>query len=287
MYTFSDAGRGAYLAILQQAAASDGARLDEALGRDVARELIARYFPALATGGAGDGSSAETFDPNRYQGSGAGLALLPYGGSDLELSVDAALVAPGRFGIGGLRDAFVAVTDDPDQTRERQLIALAGRAAIGDDVLSDVRSAAQLGDLTTTEELYVGLAAASLGDSATALRMERAVLGQAGQRQGPWVRVESGSGTDDVTDATARLAMLAAEVGDPIASSAEAYVAAHPATEFGDHAHGARVRQGGPRPYVAGIGPVRLHGRRCPDGGRSGPRPGIADRAHERPRLPA
>lgn len=228
-YVFSDAGRGRFLAFLEGAAASDGARLDQALGRAVARDLVARYFPTAVDAGSGAGDTV-AFDPNQYT-SADGLSLLPYSGSDLELTADAALIAPDRFRAPDLRDSFQRVLDDPESTRERRIIALAGRAGLGDPVLVDVRSAAAATDLTPIEQLYLGLASAALGDDVTALRMESGLLSLYGGRQGPWLRLAIGSTPDETIHGTALLEMLAADVGDPIASAADAYVASHPTTE--------------------------------------------------------
>jgi hypothetical protein len=94
-----------------------------------------------------------------------------------------------------------------------------------------VRTAVAAGDLTPVEQLNLGLAAAALGDGATALRMETALLRSYGQRQGPWVRLAVGKTLDEGIHATSLLAMLAAEVGDPVADAADAHVSTHPTRE--------------------------------------------------------
>ena len=78
--------------------------------------------------------------------------------------------------------------------------------------------------LTIREQLYLALGAAALGDHATALAVERALLGTYGERLGPWLRLRVGSSLDDTIEATALVALIGASVGDPAAEWAEAYV---------------------------------------------------------------
>jgi hypothetical protein len=84
-------------------------------------------------------------------------------------------------------------------------------------VLPNVQAAAAAGDLEWRERLYVALAAQELGDEETALRLERALLEQFGERRGPAVRLRVGVDQDDILEATSLAAILAAGIGDPLA----------------------------------------------------------------------
>ncbi len=77
----------------------------------------------------------------------------------------------------------------------------------------------------------MGLGLASLGDGATALAIERDLLSTHGERRGPWIRLRVGESLDDTVEATSLLALLAAELGDPLANDAEGYVDANPAVD--------------------------------------------------------
>ncbi len=222
-YVFSDAGRGRYLPVLEGLAWDDGARLDQALAAAEARDLLVEIFGRDPTA-----FPDQNFDPNRYQRDGSGIALLPYAAPDLDLTVRTILAAPDRFDVTDLQSTMQAVLADADATRERQILALAGSAALGDDVLGQVRTAAALTDLTVRERLYLALAAAALGDLATAADLERGLLAEHGQRLGPWVRLQVGDTLDETVVATALWALVAVEVGDPLADEAEAYVEANP-----------------------------------------------------------
>jgi hypothetical protein len=229
-YLFSDAGRGHYLPVLDALAWGDGPRLDQALAAVEARKLLASVFgvdPATFPD--------STFEASRYQHGDQGIALLPYASPSLELTVRAALAAPGAFDQTALRNAMANATEvEGGPTREGRIQTLVVRAALGDDVLLDVRAAAAATDLSVPERLYLAIAASTLGDGLLASDLERALLAEYGQRLGPWIRLRPGgspNGTpanDSTIAATALWALVAIEVGDPYADEAEAYVEANP-----------------------------------------------------------
>jgi hypothetical protein len=225
-YVFSDAGRARFVPMLESLAVSAGARVDQALAADLARELLIEEFQR-------DPSQLppSSFDGSRYLTDVGQVALLPYAGGDLGLTARVALVAPDRFDGARLRQALSSVRGDPEATRERRLLALAGLASLGDPVLPAIREAAADPELTVRERLYVALAAAAAGDDATARTIERELLGSAGERLGPWLRLRVGDDLDDTIEATSLLALVAAGVGDPLAISLQAYVDANPPSE--------------------------------------------------------
>ena len=108
-------------------------------------------------------------------------------------------------------------TDDHNYTREQRLLALAGLAGLGEPVLPDVREAAAQANLTVPEQINVAIAALYAGDEALARSIEQDVLARHGLRLGPWVRIDPGSGADAAVQ-TARLAIVAASLGDPVAA---------------------------------------------------------------------
>jgi hypothetical protein len=235
-YTFSDAGRGRFVSLLQALVAGEGARVDQALARAIAHDLLVAEFgvdPAT--------QPPATFDPAVYpigrqendQGDlvTAGIPLVPYGGPDAELAAKIALVAPDRFDQSYLRDALVTVRDLATTTRELRLAVLAGLAGLGEPVLVDLRSAAGATDLTIRERIDLALGFQAVGDDAAALAIERDLLAQYGQRLGSWTRLRVGMSLDDTVAATADLALVAAGVGDPVAPSLAAYVDANPARD--------------------------------------------------------
>lgn len=224
-YVFSDAGRGRYLFLLQSLSWSTGTRVDQALAATTARELLVDEFGVDPTW-----LPKATFEPDRYQRND-GISLLPYSSPDLGLTARIALLAGDRFNRDSLVSWLQQVRDDPMSTRERRIVALAGLAGLGQPVLADLRAAGADPSLTIRERLYVALGAAALGDDATALAIERELLGKYGQRRGPWMRLRVGGSLDDTIEATSLVSLVAAQVGEPFAPELEAYVDANPAVD--------------------------------------------------------
>ena len=221
-YLFTDGGRGRYLDSLFQLLYRTGDRVDTALAAGIARDILVEQF------GVDAADLPERTDVGAaYQNQG-GITLLPFSAPDLQLSVRVALAAPDAFNRWDLVYYFTHISDSTDESRERRAIALAGRASLGDDVLEQVRAMLADPALTIRERLYLALGAAVLGDHATALANERALLEQFGERFGQQVRLRVGSSLDDTLEATALVAMIGVIVGDPVAPQAEAYVEENP-----------------------------------------------------------
>jgi len=223
-YVLSDAGRGRYLSRLETLAWSGGPRVDQALAAAIARDLLIEAFAADPVT-----LPPATFDPGRYQSSG--IALLPYSSTDLGLSVRVALLAGDHFNQGELASALYTTINNRASTREQRVLAYAGLAGLGEPVLTELQAFAADRRLTIRERLYAGLGLAALGDGAAALVIERDLLSAHGERRGPWVRLRVGESLDDTVEATSLLALLAAQLGDPLANDAEGYVDANPAVD--------------------------------------------------------
>ncbi len=233
-YTFSDAGRGRYISLLEELASEGGARIDRALAQGMARDLLVRAFgrdPAALPPAA--------FDPSIYQIAtreddngntvSAGVPLLPYSGPDPMLTARIAIVAPDRLDPDGLRDVLLVIDGLPTTSRELHLAVTAGLASLGVPRLAEVRAAAGLPDLTVRERLYVALAAEASGDDETARSIEGALLRSYGERLGEWARLRTGSTADEMVELTSLCALVAAGLGDPLAPALLDYVRANPA----------------------------------------------------------
>lgn len=222
----SDASAGRYLPMLLDIAAGEGARLERTLGAAMASSLLARRY------GAPDGvRESIDFDGDRYQTELGAVAPLPYSSSDLDLTSLVAIVAPGEFRADGLREYLEVVRDAPKSTREQRMYALAGLAGLGVPVLPQIQVAAADQRLTIREQLMLGLGAAAIGDAATARAIAARLWAAHGERLGDEARLRVGDSAADITDATARMAVLAAATGDPLAPALWAYVAANPSTD--------------------------------------------------------
>lgn len=150
----SNHNRGHYYPVLRSLSWTWGDRLDQMLARNMAQDLVRGYFgeePAFPA----------AFRASTYQMPNGGLAILPFADDDLTLSARVAAIAPDKFGQQALAQYLRNVLNDPDETRERAIIAMFGLAAVGEPLLLDIRQAAELDDLTPRERLYLGLAAAN------------------------------------------------------------------------------------------------------------------------------
>ncbi len=225
-YLVVDAGRGSLVPLLEELAWTRSARFDRALAAEAARQLLIDEFGFDPT------TLPETgFDSSAYD---HGLvALLPYGSGDLELTALAALVAPDDVSPDGLRARLGRDDDGEDGgplTREARIIALAGLAALGDDVLAELRTMASE-PLTVRERLWLALGIAASGDENGARAIERALLDTHGQRLGPWVRLEVGHSIEDTLEAAGLLLVLSARLGEPFGRDVARYLADHPSRE--------------------------------------------------------
>jgi hypothetical protein len=203
----TDHNLGRYYPDLLSLSWTYGDRVDQMLARNLAQELLAHYFQEEAAFPA-------EFRPSLYQTQDGGIAIFPFADEDLVLSARVAALAPERFGRQALVQYFRKVTDDADETRERAIIALYGLAALGEPMLPSIQALAALGDLSPRERLYLGLAAAELGDQDTARSLYRGLLEEFGQRRGNSVRLNVGSDQDDVLEATSLAAILGASLAD-------------------------------------------------------------------------
>jgi len=206
----TDHNRGRYYPDLLSLSWTYGDRVDQMLARNLAQELLAEYFQEEATFPA-------EFHPSLYQTPDGGIAIFPFADDDLVLSARVAALVPERFGRQALVQYFLRVADDAEETRERTIIALYGLAALGEPVLPTIQALAALGDLSPRERLYLGLAAAELGDQDTASSLYRGLLEEFGQRRGNSVRLNVGSDQDDVLEATSLAAILGASLADDFA----------------------------------------------------------------------
>jgi len=223
-YVVSDAGRGALMPLLQHLVWSSSARFDSSLAADMARTILVGEF----------GIRDADLPPAGFAGTHGhppeGFALLPYASADLFLTARTALVAPDRIPTVYVREAL-RTEADATESRERRIVALAGLAGIGDDVLGELRATAAE-DLTLRERVWLALGYQAAGDEEAARTIERSILADHGQRLGPWVRLDTGTSTPESAEVTALLLLLAAELRDPIAADIARFLLDNPSPEY-------------------------------------------------------
>ncbi|MEO8462403.1 MAG: hypothetical protein ABI555_04275, partial [Chloroflexota bacterium] len=234
-YTFTDAGRGRYLQLLLDASEPAGLRLDRALAQDLARTVLISQFGSDPLAFIGDPPDPGLYTIGQVEtGDGtiqSGAGLVPHAGPDPWLAARLAMLDPTGPIAGPLLWTLEAIRDDGATLRDLRIAALAGLAALGSPVDADLRDALAMTDLTPDERLSLGMGLMAIGDHAAALELERGLLRAYGQRLGGWVRLRIGATQDEAVDATARLAVLAAGLGDPLAPAMIDFVVANPSSE--------------------------------------------------------
>lgn len=215
-YAITDAGRGRLLGLLEELAWAESGRFDRLAAAELARRLLVEEFDFTPAS-----LPSASFDSLPYLRDG--IRLLPYGDPDLFLSARAAVVAPRLVASESLISALRSWAGDDAATRERTIVALAGLAGLGQDVLLELQ-AFDPAVVTVREQLWLALGLAAAGDEAAARSIERSVLEAAGQRLGPWVRISAGETLDNTLEASGLLLLLAGRLGDPIAHEVSQYL---------------------------------------------------------------
>jgi alpha-2-macroglobulin len=222
-YVITDAGRGAVVPVLQQLAGSGSARLDASMAAELARQLLIESFGLAEASLPGSGYSGVGHQPE------GGLALFPYASADLFLTARAAVTAPDQLSTSYVVTALTSALET-DPSRERAIVALAGLAAVGQDVTGQLR-AVDPDPLTVRERLWLALGLLAAGDADAARAIERATLTEHGQRLGDWVRLDAGIETPETAETTASMLLLAAQLRDPVALDISRYLLANPSRE--------------------------------------------------------
>jgi len=223
-YSISDEGRGRLIELLQELAWDTSARFDKLAAADFARQLLIDEFDVSPLS-----LPRVDFDPSRYARNG--ISLLPYSSPDLFLSARAALVMPDLVDAQQVRNLLEGGQDAGVPSRERTIVALAGRAGLGDDVLEELR-AYPTSQLSVREQLWKALGLVASGDETNARAIERSLLESAGQRLGPWVRLSTGKTLRDTLEASGLLLLLAGRLGDPLAHDISNYLRQVPSGEI-------------------------------------------------------
>lgn len=218
-----DAGRGRVIPVLEELAWPGGtSRADEELASALANRVLKTEF-SLPPVVEPDPAGLSTYATD------SGLAIVSWGSGQLDLTVLAAITHDPRLPLDTVASLIDDVATDVHQSRARRMLALAGQAALGEPVLAQIRQAAAAADLTVEEQVNIALAALVAGDEALAGRLEQQILAQHAVRRGSEVKlVLDGKSGPDATVLTARLAIVAASLGDQVAADMDAWIASHP-----------------------------------------------------------
>lgn len=219
---FTDETRGRYYPMVNGLRWYTGERVDQKIAQVKGNELFTTYFEVE------DNDSVEVgFESALYQFSDGGISLLPYSGTEVELSAKVGTVYAEGFDTVALQEYFWSVINDEAASIEQVTAAFYGLAAIHQPTLVTLQHLSQQDDLGLIPRLYIGLGLATLGDKVPAWEIYKDILETYGEEADPYLRINTGIDQDDVIHATSLTAMLGALLDDSRSKQMIDYVDDH------------------------------------------------------------
>ena len=161
-----------------------------------------------------------------YQDYGGGIRLLPYSSPELELTSEIAATSLEGFDKNLLSSYFWSVSDNRKASREEQIQAMSGLAALGEPILPSLQAMAAQKELTWREQLAIARGMVAVGDLEAARSILDQLLQKAQDRNNLTSLLVSKNDTENY-EATADAAALAASLAHPKASALRAYIDAN------------------------------------------------------------
>jgi len=157
--SFLSLGRGKYYEELARLSYGEygSARADQKLGAQISKKMMEKYF-----GVTGDDFD---FDYSKYSLESGGLALLPYGDTDLEMTAKFANIVSDFEDVDKkmLRSYFNHSLGDKKADIARISQALYGLSALGEPVLNKINEISSNKGLKIKDKIYIALALQNLG----------------------------------------------------------------------------------------------------------------------------
>lgn len=204
---FTDKGKGMYLDELNRLMYTYGNRIDQKLTAQKAAELIKDHFELM------DIENIVQFNASDYQREDGGIAILPYGNSDLDISAKLSSLLKDKVNAFRLKEYFYTKLYDDSPGLKGN--ALYGLAVLKEPVLLDLDKAAEVKNATIKDLLYIALAYCELGElpKADSIFVEKIAPHIKGFK--PYYRIDTGKDKDDILECTALAAVLASKLDKP------------------------------------------------------------------------
>lgn len=215
--TISNARRNRYYAALNQIASFNGERVDFAVSRRLASQILTDYFAQQLV--------IPEFEPGEYQVEG--VSLLPYSATDPVLSARLAMAAESEFDVTALSRYFNSFRIKDVTSYDELTASMLGSAALHEPVLQEIYAALDELDLTIDQRLRLVAGLTLLGDFDRAYSEYADILSSYGEDADPYVRIVSGDSQDDSIVSTAIALIAASGLGDTNAEAMFRYI-----TEF-------------------------------------------------------
>lgn len=210
---FTDKGRGMYFNTLQSYLWLAGNRIEQQVSKNIAEEMMKTYF-----GTENIYIANEPFKASDYQTSDGGIAILPYGPSDLELSAKIAPFVKGMVDESKLVKYFQTVYED-EKIGGLKAAALYGLAGLRQPVLLEIGKAAKVNNASVKDLLYLCLAYCEIGEQPQALKLYNERIKSLIKQSGSLKWIDSGIDKDDVLATTALGLMLSVYIDSPTSES--------------------------------------------------------------------
>jgi uncharacterized protein YfaS (alpha-2-macroglobulin family) len=205
---FSDKGKGMYLGELTSLMYTSGNRIDQKLTAHKASELISQYFNQIELE-----DSVPPINASNYQREDGGIAILPYGNSDLDTSAKLSTFLKDQVNAARLKEYFYTklYEDSPGLKGS----ALYGLSVLKEPVLLDLDKAAEVKNASVKDLLYIALAYCELGELPKADKIYIEKLASHIKSYKPYYRINTGNDNDDILECTALAAILASKLEKP------------------------------------------------------------------------
>ncbi len=205
---FTDKGKGMYLNELNNLMYTGGNRIDQKLIVQKAAELIKNYFEL--------NDIEENITPvnaSGYQTEDGGIAILPYGNSDIDISAKLSSLLKDQINAFRLKDYFYTKLYDDSPGLKGN--ALYGLAVLREPILLDIDKASEVKNAQLKDLIYIALAYCELGELPKADRIFVEKIAPHIKSFKPYYKIDAGKDNDDILEYTALAAVLASKLDKP------------------------------------------------------------------------
>ncbi len=222
---FTDKGKGMYLNELNNLMYTGGNRIDQKLSARKAAELIKNYFEL--NDAEENITQVKTSD---YQAEDGGIAILPYGNSDIDISAKLSSLLKDQINAFRLKDYFYTKLYDDSPGLKGN--ALYGLAVLREPILLDIDKASEVENAELKDLIYIALAYCELGELPKADRIFVEKIGPHIKSFKPYNKIDAGKDNDDILECTALAAVLASKLDKPNKSGLYKYCTDHTSKEI-------------------------------------------------------
>lgn len=205
---FTDKGKGMYLKELNYLMYTAGNRIDQKLTSKKAFELTKNHFDLIEME-----DNITKFNASDYQREDGGIAILPYGNSDLDISAKLSSLLKDQINTFRLKDYFYTKLYDDSPGLKGN--ALYGLAVLKEPVLLDLDKASEVENAELKDLLYIALAYCELGELPKADRIFIEKIAPHIKSNKPYYKIDSGKDTDDILEYTSMAAVLSSKLDKP------------------------------------------------------------------------